>query len=121
MSVPLFTLSSGQNLPRLGLGTWESPPGVVAAAVKKAVELGYRHLDFAHLYGNQKEIGMGFLFFDVILFVYVALKEILESGKVKREELFITGKLSNFGHRPEIAAQEIRSTVFFFSSYNDNF
>jgi diketogulonate reductase-like aldo/keto reductase len=64
MTVPKFTLSSGDQIPRFGLGTWQSQAGTLVGVVKKAIELGYRHLDFAEMYQNQKEIGEGsFSFF----------------------------------------------------------
>ncbi|PIC47226.1 hypothetical protein B9Z55_006651 [Caenorhabditis nigoni] len=85
MSPPSLKLNSGHSIPTIGLGTWQSKPGEVAAAIKTAVAAGYRHIDCAHVYQNQKEVGE-------------ALKEILDEGKVKREELFITSKIWNTFH-----------------------
>uniref|UniRef100_A0A8R1DI01 Aldo_ket_red domain-containing protein n=1 Tax=Caenorhabditis japonica TaxID=281687 RepID=A0A8R1DI01_CAEJA len=87
-------LNSGHPIPIIGLGTWQSKPGEVAAAIKTAVAAGYRHIDCAHVYQNQKEVGE-------------ALKELFDEGKVKREELFITSKVWNTFHSTALAHQNI--------------
>ncbi|XP_042394708.1 type 2 DNA topoisomerase 6 subunit B-like isoform X1 [Zingiber officinale] len=83
-----FTLNTGVKIPSIGLGTWQSEPGRVAAAVTAAVQAGYKHIDCAHIYNNEKEIGL-------------ALKSLFDKGIVKREELFITSKLWCDDHAPE--------------------
>lgn len=50
-----FTLNTGARIPSVGLGTYKSGPGVVAGAVTAAVKAGYRHIDCAPLYKNEKE------------------------------------------------------------------
>ena len=72
-------------IPALGLGTWESKPKEVYTAVKTAIELGYRHIDCAPIYGNEKEVG-------------VAIAQCIHEGLVSREELWITSKLWNDSH-----------------------
>lgn len=89
--VPFKVLPSGAKIPVVGLGTFGSDNvdgETVATAVKDAIARGYRHIDCAAVYGNEKEIG-------------AALKEVLDSGLVKREELWITSKLWNDRHSPD--------------------
>nr|XP_033324926.1 1,5-anhydro-D-fructose reductase-like [Megalopta genalis] len=90
MAAPTITLNNGEKVPVLGLGTWQAAdnPGVVEQAVRDAVDAGYRHFDCAYIYGNEKEIGK-------------ALREKIQEGVVKREDLFITTKLWNSFHKRE--------------------
>ncbi|EKV58270.1 aldo/keto reductase [Brachyspira hampsonii] len=87
-----FTLSNGYKIPCIGFGTWQAPDGETAVnAVKEAIKLGYKHIDTAAIYGNEKSIG----------------KAIKESG-INREELFITSKVWNKdrGYKTTLAAFE---------------
>ncbi|KAJ1641987.1 hypothetical protein J3B02_002465 [Coemansia erecta] len=86
MSVQRIKLNNGVLMPEIGLGTWNAnKEGILFETVKKAVDLGYRHFDCAKFYANQVEIGK-------------ALKEVT----VPRKELFITSKIWNNRHRPEL-------------------
>jgi len=88
---PKITLNNGVEIPLLGLGTWQSKPNEVTTAVEYALkEVGYRHIDCAWAYGNEKEVGEG----------------IVKSG-VPRSEIFITSKLwCTHHHRVEAALDE---------------
>ena len=90
--------SNGDIFPAFGLGTWLSKPGEVGEAVLQALRTGYRHIDCAYIYGNEKEIGN-------------ALTFAFENGIVTREELFITSKLWNSFHHPESVEPAIRKTL----------
>lgn len=75
-------------LPVVGFGTLIRDTVAANKAIKVALEVGFRHLDCAELYGNEDVVG-------------AAMREAFEAGTVKREELFVTSKLWNNNHRPE--------------------
>ncbi|OQV21053.1 Prostaglandin F synthase 1 [Hypsibius exemplaris] len=85
---PSVRLINGEMMPLIGLGTWQSRPGEVGSAVEYALDVGYRHIDTAHLYGNEEEIG-------------AAIRKKINEGVIKREDLFVTTKLWCTSHRPE--------------------
>lgn len=74
-----YLLTNGIEIPKLGLGTWEIPDAKVAQAVRDAVKLGYRHIDTAQGYDNERGVGEG-----------------VRTCEVPREELFVTTKLQAF-------------------------
>lgn len=77
-----YTLANGVKIPNLGFGTWKMPNDEVGVrAVKKALEVGYRHIDTAAIYGNEEAVGQG----------------MKESG-IPREDIFLTTKLWNTEH-----------------------
>ncbi|WP_285429417.1 aldo/keto reductase [Pseudomonas sp. fls2-241-R2A-110] len=84
-----FPLNNGSSaMPAVGFGTLFRDLSVTTQAVKAALEAGFRHFDCAERYRNEEQIG-------------VAFKEVLDEGKIRREDLFITTKLWNTNHRPE--------------------
>ncbi|PCH35112.1 Aldo/keto reductase [Wolfiporia cocos MD-104 SS10] len=83
-------LNTGALMPTLGLGTWKSAPGAVEKAVEVALKNGYRHIDTAQAYENEREVGLG-----------------IKNSGVPREEIFLTTKLNNSRHRdPEVALED---------------
>ena len=85
--VPFRTLYTGAKIPAIGLGTFGSdhiPHEQVSDAVKGAIKVGYRHIDCASVYGNEKQIGQ-------------TLKAVIDEG-VQRDELWVTSKLWNDKH-----------------------
>ncbi len=91
-------LNTEQDMPIIGLGTWRSEAGQVYQAIRWAIKLGYRHIDCAHIYGNEAEIGQ-------------ALKDAVKEGDIKREELFITSKLWNDSHAVEDVRPALEQTL----------
>ncbi|MBK9158502.1 MAG: aldo/keto reductase [Micropruina sp.] len=81
MAIPTIPLNDGRSIPQVGLGTYLLKPEDTVAAVSTAIELGYRHVDTAAIYGNERQVGQA----------------IRESG-LPREEFFVTTKLWNDRH-----------------------
>lgn len=81
--VPRITLNNGVELPALGLGVFQSPPAETAAAVSAAISTGYRLIDTAAAYGNEREVGEG-----------------IRRAGVARDEIFIETKvwISDYGY-----------------------
>lgn len=89
---------NGDVMPSLGLGTWKSNPGEVYNAIIEAIKVGYRHIDCAMIYANEAEIGK-------------AINDAIESGLVKREDLWITSKLWCNSHGYENVIPALKSTL----------
>jgi alcohol dehydrogenase (NADP+) len=93
-----FRLANGDTMPALGLGTWKSAPAEVGPALRSALDLGYRHIDCAWIYGNEGEIG-------------TALAQSLDRGNIARESLWVTSKLWNSAHGPGEVIPALRATL----------
>lgn len=92
-AVPTVTLPNGTSMPLLGLGTWEAEGDEVERAVLDALEIGYRHVDTATMYGNEAEVGRA-----------------LRASGVDRDDVFVTTKLrpSDAGRADEVVEQSLR-------------
>jgi len=93
-----FTFKNNDTIPLLGLGTWKAAPDGVEAAVKTAIEQGYRHIDCAPIYGNEAAIGR-------------ALADCFERGVVDRSQMWITSKLWNSSHAAAAVPLAIEQTL----------
>ncbi|XP_055690728.1 aldo-keto reductase family 1 member B1-like [Lutzomyia longipalpis] len=96
--VTLVTLQNGQKMPQLGLGTYLSLEGECEETTKYAIDIGYRHLDTAFSYKNEKEVGR-------------AVNAKIAEGVVKREDVFLVTKLSNIHHDPENVEAACRKSL----------
>jgi 2,5-diketo-D-gluconate reductase A len=76
--VPTISLNNGVQIPQLGFGVFQIKPEETVKATTSALEIGYRHIDTAQMYGNEREVGIA----------------VRESG-IPREEVFVTSKLNN--------------------------
>ncbi len=85
-SVPDLALNNGQTIPQLGFGVFQIDPAETADAVRQALEVGYRHIDTAEMYQNEKGVGDG-----------------IRAFGIDRSEVFVTSKLNNGFHRPDDA------------------
>jgi len=98
MKVKKQTFKNGDNVDAIGLGTWKSDPGKVGEAVKSALKVGYRHIDCAAVYGNEKEVGS-------------ALQESFSEFDIKREDVWITSKLWNTAHKSNDVVPALKQTL----------
>lgn len=91
-------LNNGQQMPQVGFGTWRIPQDKATDAVYNAIKSGYRHIDCAYVYGNEKQVGEG-------------IKKAIDEKIITRKDLFITSKLWNNHHAPENVKKAIKVTL----------
>lgn len=92
-----FTLNTGANIPAVGLGTWQADGDLCRQAVRFALQVGYRHLDCAHLYGNEIEVGQ-------------ALAESINGG-ILREDVFVTSKVLCTTNAPKRVEESVEVSL----------
>ena len=92
--VPSVALNSGTRIPQLGFGVFQIPPAETAKAVGEALSIGYRHIDTAEMYGNERGVG-----------------EAVRRSGIERGEIFVTSKLSNRWHRFDDALRAFDRTL----------
>src|SRR6201991_1274175 len=92
--VPTIELNDGIRIPQLGFGVFQIDPGETAQAVKTALEIGYRHIDTAEMYQNERGVGEG-----------------IRDAGLDRSDVYITSKLNNGYHKPEDARRAFDATL----------
>ncbi|RNL77691.1 aldo/keto reductase [Nocardioides marmorisolisilvae] len=94
MTIPNLTLNDGNAIPQLGFGVFQVPPADTAKVTLDAFEAGYRHIDTAEMYRNEKGVG-----------------EALRSSGLARDEVYLTTKLNNGFHRPDDARRAFEQSL----------
>jgi 2,5-diketo-D-gluconate reductase A len=94
-AIPDIMLNNGQMIPQLGFGVFLVKPAATEQAVAQALEAGYRHIDTAEMYGNEKQVGSA----------------VARSG-LKRSEVFVTTKLGNDAHEPDDARRAFDTSLY---------
>lgn len=92
--IPTLTLPTGSPIPVLGFGTYKVAPEDAYDAVRRALDVGYRHIDTAQMYGNEAEVGAA-----------------LDASGIARDQIFLTTKVDNSNHEPERAAASITRSL----------
>ena len=94
VEVPTIEIAHGVRIPQLGFGVYQIEPERTAASVKTALDIGYRHIDTAEMYGNEKEVAQG-----------------IRDAGLDRGDVFITSKLNNGAHKPDDARRAFEQTL----------
>lgn len=93
-TVPIIKFQDGHSIPQLGFGVFQIKPADTERAVTLALETGYRHIDTAEMYGNEKQVG-----------------DAVRASGIDRGEIFLTSKLNNGFHRPDAARRAFDDTL----------
>jgi len=93
-TVPTIALNNGVEIPQLGFGVFQIPPDQTVEATRTALEIGYRHIDTAEMYGNEAEVG-----------------EAVRQSGIPRDEVFVTSKLNNGFHARDAALKAFDGTL----------
>src|SRR4051812_48860609 len=93
-SIPQITLNDGNTIPQLGFGVFQIPPEDTAEAVAQALKTGYTHIDTAEMYGNERGVG-----------------EAIRASGYNRGDIFVTSKLNNNSHEPDVARKAFDKTL----------
>jgi 2,5-diketo-D-gluconate reductase A len=93
-AVPRTTLNDGNAIPQLGFGVFQIPPAETAQAVTHALDAGYRHIDTAEMYGNERGVG-----------------EAIRARGLERSDVYVTSKLNNGFHEPDDARRAFDETL----------
>src|SRR4051794_40909298 len=93
-NVPSIELNDGTTIPQLGFGVFQIDPAETAEAVERALAIGYRHIDTAEMYRNEREVGEG-----------------IRAAGVDRSEVYVTSKLNNGYHEPDDARRAFDETL----------
>jgi len=93
-AVPEILLNNGRSIPQFGFGVFQVKPADTAEAVSTALKTGYRHIDTAEMYGNEKEVG----------------EAIAKSG-LDRGDVYVTSKLANDAHLPDDARKAFDASL----------
>ncbi len=94
MSTPRITLNDNTSVPQYGLGVWQVPAAETERVVADALELGYRHVDTAQMYGNEEGVGAA-----------------IASSGLAREDLYVTTKLNNNNHEKSAARESLKVSL----------
>src|SRR3954447_24112227 len=93
-NVPSIELNDGTTIPQLGFGVFQIDPAETAEAVQRALGIGYRHIDTAEMYKNERGVGDG-----------------IRAAGIARADVYVTSKLNNSFHKPDDARRAFDTSL----------